>query len=173
MLILLNLMLMPFLVASAWFRSWCRKDPKIRIRKPNGDWYEGNVGGEVYGEDDFSWENGDTYITVTVPDETIGWKYRDHDVLAWHDAALDTWYDAGTPWATSYHEYIKFVADPALNIDNGKITFTVSTQMSSRDGTLEMRHWSNPKGEPTKVSNPTGTVASPPAPLQDKLTTQP
>mgnify|MGYP001586225465 FL=1 len=148
--------------------QWCRNDPPIRVQKPNGTWFEGNVGVEVFADNGFGWATGDTKIFVYVPDETTGWKYKSGGV--WYVAALDTWYNAG-PGYGAFDELIFFSKMTYLDIVDGKIEIEVQAQIFT-DGTINnaaLRWYSDPVGAPVKTSNPEGKVIAPPGILADKL----
>ena len=116
--------------------------------------------------------NRDSYFTVNIPTEATGqmYKYFDGSSWYWNTASLDTWYLAG-PGYGSYNEYVKFVADSSLDIANGHVKIGVSATVSSSDGNLPLRFKIVPSDHDlnTKVSNPDGTIASPPETLTARI----
>lgn len=156
---------------AAALRGWCRRDPPIRLYASASGWRQGNVGADVYGEVDESWADGDTWITVNVPDAVSQFKYQD-DAGVWQSVDAETWYVVGDGFG-GYTERIKFHEVAYLQVfqQNGiqKIEIEISIVVNANDPTLDLRFYSKPKGQNIKYSDPIGTTGSPPGLLYDKL----
>jgi hypothetical protein len=152
--------------------TWCKKDPPIKVQKPNGDWKQANIFWEA---DKLFRDNNeatsDLVVTIRVPLEATAAKYKDESG-SWRNAAWDEPQLVGAGF-NGNDEYVVFTRDGSLDIRNGDITIQVSATQSgteeSRD--REVRYKLNPTDSslPTKVSDPTGTIANPPAPLQGRI----